>query len=54
MSWKQEVSSKPSFRKDVRVVKSELEELLESRQAREAGICQVRAGALPTLDHCDY
>ena len=35
------MSARPSFRKEVRVVRSELENLLLSRQAREAGICQV-------------
>ena len=42
LSWKQEVSCSPSLRKDVMTVRSELDNLLVDRQARDTGICQVR------------
>ena len=42
LCWKQEVSCSQSFRKDVTVVRSELDTLLRDRQARDTGICQVR------------
>ena len=41
LGWKQEVSCTPSLRKDVVTVRSELDNLLVDRQARDTGICQV-------------
>ena len=41
LCWKQEVSCSPSLRKDVMTVRSELDNLLVERQARDTGICQV-------------
>ena len=41
LCWKQEVSCSPSLRKDVVTVRSELDNLLVERQARDTGICQV-------------
>ena len=42
LCWKQEVSCSPSLRKDVLTVKTELDNFLVERQARDTGICQVR------------
>jgi len=40
--WRQQVSAKETNRRDVETLRSELDKLLASRQARDSGICQVR------------